>query len=271
MEPSFNSVRTGAIGVKVGMMSTWDKWGNLIPLTMIHMDRNQVVNIKTKEKDGYSALQIGAGQKNLKNMPKSQIGLYLKSNIPPKSFLKEFKITEENTLPIGYMVGIRHFTPGQFVSIQAKSKGKGFQGVMQRWGFKGLPASHGHSLSHRSHGSTGGCQDPGRVFKGKKMAGRGGHKLQTNTSMLVYRIDYDKSLLYVKGSVPGANGSPIYVSDGIFSGKKNIGFLNYPTFIYEKGKRYASIIEAEAPKDDPTETWLHENAVLKDDNDGGED
>lgn len=253
------------------MTSTWDKWGSLVPLTIVHMDRNQVINIKTLENDGYNALQIGAGEKNLKYMRKSQMGHFLKSNVSPKTYLKEFKITKENVLPIGYMIGIRHFTPGQFVDIQGKSKGKGFQGAMQRWGFRGLPASHGHSLSHRSLGSTGACQDPGRVFKGKKMPGRGGYKLQMMRSLMVYKIDYQQSLIYIKGSLPGANGTCLYLSDAKFHEKKNEIFLNYPSFIYEKNKKYASIIEAEASKDDPTEMWLHENAVLKDDNDGGDD
>ena len=155
------------------MTSTWNKWGTLVPLTVVHLDRNQVVDIKTPERDGYLALQVGCGQKNTKFLKKPQIGHYLKANVGPKSYLKEFKITPENKLPIGYMIGTRHFTVGQYVDVKGKSKGKGFQGAMKRWGFRGLPASHGHSLSHRSHGSTGQCQEPGRVFKGKKMAGRG--------------------------------------------------------------------------------------------------
>ena len=254
------------------MTSTWDKWGSLIPLTVIHLDRNQVVDIKTKERDGYSALQVGSGQKNPVRMNKAQIGHYLKAGVAGKSFLREFRVSEDCVLPVGYMIGVRHFTPGQYVDVTSKSKGKGFQGVMQRWGFRGLPASHGHSLSHRSHGATGQCQDPGRVFKGKKMAGRGGNKTRVVHSLMVYRIDYHRSLIYVKGSIPGPIGGMVKVTDGLLSFKKNLEKINYPTFVYEKDKYYASIIDAEPPKDDPTENWLHENSVIKGDlDDGGDD
>lgn len=181
----------------------------------------------------------------------------------PKSFLKEFKVTPENVLPVGYMIGVRHYTPGQYVDVIGKTKGKGFQGVMQRWGFRGLPASHGHSLSHRSHGSTGQCQDPGRIFKGKKMAGRGGYKVRMEHSLMVYRVDFERSLLYLKGCIPGANGSTVQIKDSMYATKKNYGLINYPTFIYEKGKQYAMVIDSEPPKNDPTESWLHENAVVK--------
>jgi large subunit ribosomal protein L3 len=250
------------------MVSTWDKWGSLIPLTVVHMDRNQVVDIKTPERDGYHALQIGCGQKNPKYMRKSQMGHYLKADVGPKTYLKEFKITEENKLPIGYVISPRHFTVGQFVDIKGKTRGKGFQGAMQRWGFKGLPASHGHSLSHRSLGGTGACQDPGRVLKGKKMPGRGGYKMRMMKGLMVYKIDVEKSLIYIKGSVPGANGSLLQIRDAMFT-KKNRDIINFPSFIYEKGKKYASVIEAEPPKEDPVEQWLHENAVIKGEQEAG--
>ena len=271
MTPDYKSIRCGALGIKVGMTSTWDKWGSLIPLTIVHIDRNQVVDIKTPEKDGYHALQIGCGQKNPKFLKKSLMGHYLKADVGPKTYLKEFKITQENQLPVGYVISPRHFTAGQYVDIKGKTKGKGFQGAMQRWGFKGLPASHGHSLSHRSLGGTGASQDPGRVFKGKKMAGRGGYKERLMKGLMIYRIDAEKSLLYIKGSLPGANGTLLKIRDAMYENKKNRDIINFPSFIYEKGKKYASIIEVEAPKDDPTEQWLHENAVIKGDKEAAGD
>lgn len=254
------------------MTSVWDKWGKLIPLTVVHVDRNQIIDIKTPEKDGYLALKVGAGSKNTRFMRKSDMGQFIRANVSPKTYVQEFKVSRDCVLPVGYMVGVRHFTPGQFIDVKAKSKGKGFQGVVARWGFKGNPASHGHSLSHRSHGSTGACQDPGRVFKGKKMAGRGGYKNRMIYSLQVYKIDYERSLVYIQGNVPGAKGVLVRITDAFKQPKKNKNFVNYPTFVYDPKGQYASIIEAEPSKEDPMESWLHENAVVKDDkDDGGED
>ena len=141
---------------------------------------------------------------------------------------------------------------------------------MQRWGFSGQPASHGCSLTHRAIGSTGQCQDPGKVFKGKKMPGRGGFKVRQNVNLKVYRIDYERSLIYVTGSVPGANGSLIKIRDALYCDKiENDEILNYPTFVYQKGVEYANVIDMEPPKEDSGEQWLHENAIVKDKNDDG--
>ena len=142
---------------------------------------------------------------------------------------------------------------------------------MTRWGFKGLPASHGQSLSHRSAGSTGQCQDPGRVFKGKKMAGRGSNIPTIMKNLTVYKMDYARSLLYIVGSIQGANGSLLRIIDNLICKNNNDELINFPTFVYEEGKEYANIIEMEPSKNDPGENWLHENAIVKDDDDAGED
>ena len=158
------------------------------------------------------------------------------------------------------------------MDIIGRTKGKGFMGAMKRWNFKGQPASHGTSLAHRSLGGMGGCQDPGRVFKGKRMAGRGGNKNRVNECLELVKIDYARSLLFVRGSVNGMPGKLLKIRDAYRAGMKHDNILNFPTFKYEKGKEYANIIENEATKDDPTEYWLHENAVVKDDeDDGGEE
>jgi large subunit ribosomal protein L3 len=259
------SRRCGSMGYKMGMTATYNKWGHLIPLSVIQLDRCQVIRIKEKEKDGVDSILVGCGERNLKSMRKSEMGLFMKAGVPPKQDIGEFKISPENRLPIGFMLGVRHFTVGQFVDVKSNSRGKGFQGTMKRWNFDGLPASHGTSLTHRSGGSTGQRQDPGRVWKKLKMAGRMGNDPKIIRRLQVYRIDADRSLLYVKGSIAGPIGRHVEVFDSFFHWKDNWGLLNYPTFIYEKDKPYPSVIEVEPPQLDPTEDWLHENAVLPDD------
>lgn len=261
------SLRSGLIAYKVGMTSLFDKWGHLTPLTVLQVDRCQVLAMKNKAYHGYDAIVVGAGQRSLNRVKKPMVGEFLKAMVPPKLDICEFKIDPENALPPGYMLGVRHFTVGQFIDLQSRSKGKGFEGSMQRWKFKGQPASHGVSLTHRSHGSTGGRQDPGRVWKGKKMAGRGGFKPVTVRRLQVYKIDFDRSLIYIKGAVPGAEGATVKLFDCFFHRKDNKGMINYPTFVYEKGKNYASIIQVEPDVNDPTENWEHENAVLPDEED----
>lgn len=260
----FSSRRTGAIAYKIGMTSLFDKWGHLIPLTVLQLDRCQVLEVKKPPHHNYFALLVGAGQKKLNKLKKPEIGLFLKAKTPPKMDICEFKIDEKNTLPVGYMVGVRHFSVGQFVDVEARSRGKGFQGVMERWGFKGMPASHGCSLTHRSLGSTGCRQDPGRVWKLKKMPGRGGNKVRTVRRLQVYRIDFERSLVYLRGNVPGGEGGMVKIFDSFYHAKDNRGMLNFPTFVYEKDKNYASILQMEPAETDPTENWEHENAVLSD-------
>lgn len=259
------SRRSGLLAYKVGMISTFDKWGHLVPLTVLQVDRCQVLRIKTAEKEGYSAIQLGCGQRSLNAVKNHEIGQFLKADVPPKLDIAEFDIDEDNILPVGYMIGVRHFTVGQFVDVQAESKGKGFQGVMKRYGFAGQPATHGNSLAHRHGGSIGANQDPGRVWKHRKMPGRMGGDMITVRKLQVYKIDHTRSLIYVKGAVPGAPGRLVKVFDSFFHWERNKGMLNYPTFVYEQGKMYANIEEVASVKDDPTEVWLHDNVVPSDD------
>jgi len=224
-----------------------------------------VLRVKEKERDGVDSIQVGCGEKALPYIRKSQMGHFMKAGVPPKKHVSEFKISPENKLPVGYMIGVRHFTVGQYVDVQSKSKGKGFQGVMKRWNFKGQPASHGCSLTHRHPGSTGNNTDPSRVFKKKKMAGRMGFDPRIIRRLQVYKIDYARSLIYVKGSVAGPSQRVVRIFDSFFHWKDNQGMLNFPTFIYNKEKTYANILQVEPPVEDPAENWLHENAVLPDD------
>lgn len=169
------SKRAGLLGYKVGCTHFWDKWGKLQPCTVIQIDRCQVTQVKTKEKDGVDAMQVGIGEMVPYKMKKPQVGHLLKNNLPPKKFLAEFPVSKECFLPLGYCLGPRHFKIGQLVDVCATSKGKGFQGPIKRWGFAMQNASHGVSKTHRAAGSIGMCEFPGKIFKGKKMAGHMGN------------------------------------------------------------------------------------------------
>lgn len=263
--PQYNNYprRVGVLGFKVGMMSTFDKWGCHIPLTVIQIDRCQVVQIKETKDDNKYMVQIGGGGKSMRTITKAEIGHYLKNNLPPNRYLREFKVTKDCLLPIGFRLGPRHFTPGQIVDVRGEAKDKGFSGAMKRWGFRGQPASHGVSVSHRSLGSTGQCQWPSRVFKGKRMHGHMGGHTRCQLNLKVFKIDYERSLLYLLGSVPGKAGELIEIQDSRFAVKKNMPLLNFPTFIAVPGKQYANIVQMDAPIQDPSEEWLHENALPK--------
>ena len=212
---SRESRRVGLLGYKIGMTHFWNKWGQLVPCTVIQIDRCQVTQVKTKEKDGRDAIQVGCGEQRLKNLAKPQAGHFLKYNLPPKRELVEFPVTPENFLPVGYALSPRHFSIGQFIDVQAVSKGKGYQGTMKRWNFSGQNASHGNSLSHRHPGSIGNNEFPGKVFKGKKMAGQLGNVNSTVMNQIVVKIDVDRSLLFVKGNVPGAISSLVKIRDAV--------------------------------------------------------
>jgi large subunit ribosomal protein L3 len=211
--------RCGALAIKVGMMPVWDDWGVRHACTVLHLDRNMVLGHKTMKTNGYTAMRIAAGERKAKNVGKCVAGQY--SHIEdlqdsPPYLVREFRVTDDDfLLPVGSPIHARHFVPGQNVDIAGISKGKGFQGAMKRHGFAGMPATHGVSRSHRALGSTGNCQDPGKVFKGKKMAGRMGTDRVTMQNLKVVKIDRGRDLIYVAGAVPGQKGGFIEIKDAI--------------------------------------------------------
>lgn len=211
--------RCGALAIKVGMIPVWDDWGVRHACTVLHLDRNLVLGHKTMQEHGYMAMRIAAGERKKKNVGKCVAGQYqivedLKDS--PPYLVREFRVTDEEfLLPIGSQIHARHFVPGQNVDVAGISKGKGFQGAMKRHGFAGMPASHGVSKSHRALGSTGNCQDPGRVFKGKKMAGRMGSDRVTMQNLKVVKVDRGRDLIYVAGPVAGQKGGFVEIRDAI--------------------------------------------------------
>jgi len=207
------TTRTGIIAVKAGMTQDYDEWGVRVPLTVLWIDECQVVQVKTSEKEGYTSLQLGCGAKRPKQLTSSLRGHFQAAGVPLKRHLAEFRVTPDALLPVGIELRASHFVAGQFVDVAGTTIGKGFQGVMKKWGFKGQPASHGNSKAHRSAGSIGQCQDPGKVFKGKKMAGRMGNERRTVMNCLLYKVDPVRNLLYVRGQVPGHKGNFVYVRD----------------------------------------------------------
>ena len=214
-------MRTGIIGTKVANSSIFTEDGALIPITIVKIDDCIVSGIKTQEKDGYCAIQLASIEKNLKldNVNKSQRKIFSSNNIKPKRVLKEFRVVKENLLEIGTKIDASHFEINQIVDVTGTSIGKGFAGAMKRHNFHGLRASHGVSISHRSHGSTGNCQDPGRVFKGKKMAGHMGNKKVTKQNLKIIDIDLNNKIISIKGSLPGKKNSVVFIKDSIKKSK----------------------------------------------------
>lgn len=208
-------MRTGVIAQKVGMTRHFAEDGAHIPVTVLKMDNVQVVAQRTREKDGYVALQIGYGTAKVKNVSKPLRGHYAKSKVAPKRKLVEFRVADNALVEVGAEITAAHFLAGQFVDVVGTNKGKGFAGVMKRWNFRGLEASHGVSVSHRSHGSTGQRQDPGKVFKGKKMAGHLGDERVTKQNLQVVGVDEERGLIFIRGSIPGAKDGYVLVSDAV--------------------------------------------------------
>jgi len=208
-------MRTGLICKKLGMSRLFSDEGSHIPVTILHLDNCHVVSNMTDEKNGYSAVQIGVGQIKEKKLTKSMKGHFVKNKVAPKLKVSEFRVSPENLIDNGTEIVASHFVAGQLVDATGISIGKGFAGAMKRHNFGGLRASHGVSISHRSHGSTGQCQDPGKVFKGKKMAGHMGSSKVTTQNLKVIKTDSENGYIFVKGAVPGPKGSWVTLSDAI--------------------------------------------------------
>ena len=208
-------MRTGVIAKKVGMTRLFQADGRHVPVTVLQLDELQVVGRREKDKDGYTAVQLGAGKAKAKNVAKPQRSAFGKAEVEPKVRVAEFRVEEDGLLDVGAAISADHFVPGQLVDVAGVTQGKGFAGAMKRWGFGGLRATHGVSVSHRSHGSTGNRQDPGRVFKNKKMAGHMGARNRTQQNLEVVRTDPIRGLLFIKRSVPGHKGSWLTVTDAI--------------------------------------------------------
>ncbi len=208
-------MRSGVIAQKVGMTRVFNDSGEHVPVTVLKLDGVQVVAQRTLEKNGYTALQLGIGRAKVKNVSKAERTRFAMAEVEPKLKLAEFRVDEDALLPVGAEITADHFVVGQFVDVTGTTLGKGFAGPMKRWNFGGLRASHGVSLSHRSHGSTGGRQDPGKTFKNKKMAGHMGTDRVTTQNLRVVQLDVERGLVLVEGSVPGHAGNWIYVRDAV--------------------------------------------------------
>ena len=208
-------MRTGVIAKKMGMTRLFGDDGRHVPVTVLQIDGLQVVARREQDRDGYTAVQLGAGVAKAKNVAKPQRGHFGKAEVEPKAYMAEFRVTEDNLLDVGAELSAEHFVAGQLVDIQGRTQGKGFAGGMKRWNFGGLRATHGVSVSHRSLGSTGQRQDPGKVFKNKKMAGHMGDKNRTQQNLEIVSTDAARGLIFVKGSVPGSKGGWLLVKDAV--------------------------------------------------------
>ncbi|MDI7775145.1 50S ribosomal protein L3 [Asticcacaulis sp. EMRT-3] len=242
-------MRTGLIAKKLGMTRFFDSTGQHVPVTVLSLDGCQVVAQRTQTRDGYTALQLGAGKAKAKNTSNPERVRFAKAQVEPKVILTEFRVSEENLIEVGAELSADHFLEGQRVDIQGTTIGKGFAGAMKRWNFGGLRATHGVSVSHRSHGSTGNRQDPGRTFPGKKMAGHYGVETVTTMSLQIARIDAERGLLFIRGAVPGAEGSYVKIRDAVK--RPAPAGLQYPGAI--KSAKAAPAAAEEAPAQEGAE------------------
>ena len=208
-------MRSGLIARKLGMTRIYTEEGAQVPVTVLKVDTVHVVAHRTAEKDGYSAIQLGSGTPKIKRLTKAERGHFAKAKVEPKRKLQEFRVAPDMAMPVGAEVTADHFVAGQFVDVTGTTKGKGFAGGMKRWNFGGLRATHGVSVSHRSIGSTGNRQDPGKVFKNKKMPGHLGVETVTTQNVQVVKTDADRGLILVKGAVPGSKGGWVTVKDAV--------------------------------------------------------
>ena len=208
-------MRTGVIAKKVGMTRLFQEDGRHVPVTVLSLEDCQVVSVRTADRDGYVAVQLGAGEAKQKNVAKPQREHFAKAEVSLKAEVVEFRVADDALLEVGSTIAASHFVPGQLVDVSGHTQGKGFAGGMKRWGFGGMRATHGVSISHRALGSTGQRQDPGKVFKGKKMAGHLGDERVTTQNLQIVRVDTDRGLLFVRGSIPGAEGGWVEVRDAV--------------------------------------------------------
>jgi large subunit ribosomal protein L3 len=237
-------MRSGIIARKLGMTRVFNDAGHHVPVTVLKLDDVQVVAVRNAEKDGYTALQLGAGVAKAKNVSKPMRGHFAKANVLPKSKLAEFRVSDDAVLEVGASLAASHFVAGQKVDVVGTTQGKGFAGAMKRHNFGGLRASHGVSVSHRSHGSTGQCQDPGKVFKGKKMAGQMGNVRCTTQNIKVVSIDDEDGLILLQGAVPGAKNGWVLVSDAVKAPRPEEA--PFPAGLYSEAVPAAEAPEAEA-------------------------
>ena len=246
-------MRTGVIAKKVGMTRLFQADGRHVPVTVLQLEGLQVVGRREADNDGYTAVQLGAGKAKAKNVAKPQRGHFGKAQVEPKAKLVEFRVAEDAMLDLGAEISADHFVAGQMVDVSGSTQGKGFAGAMKRWNFAGLRATHGVSVSHRSHGSTGQRQDPGKVFKNKKMAGHMGARNRTQQNLEIVQTDVERGLLFVKGSVPGHKGCWLTVKDAVKIAR--IDSAPYPA-----GLKTA----AQVPQQDNNEAQVTDNAPATD-------
>ena len=240
-------MRTGVIAKKMGMTRLFQEDGRHVPVTVLVLDNVQVVARREADRDGYVAVQLGAGSAKVKNVSKPERGHFAKAEVEPKAKVVEFRVSEDALLDVGAEISADHYVAGQFVDISGQTQGKGFAGGMKRWGFGGMRATHGVSISHRALGSTGQRQDPGRVFKNKKMAGHMGDKQRTQQNLEVVRVDDERGLIFVKGSVPGSKNGWLLVRDAV----KVSRHADAP---YPAGLKQAANSNESAAADTPAET-----------------
>ena len=238
-------MRTGVIAQKVGMTRVFTDEGSHVPVTVLKLDQCQVVAVRTAEKDGYTAVQLGIGKAKVKNVGQPMRGHFAKAKVEPKRKLAEFRVSKDALLEVGAEITADHFVAGQFVDVAGVTIGKGYQGVMKRWNFRGLEASHGVSISHRSHGSTGQRQDPGRTFRNKKMAGHLGVERVTTQNLKIVATDVARGLVMVEGSVPGAAGGYVRITDAVK--RKLPKGAPFPAAVRKAAEAAAPAAEAPAP------------------------
>jgi large subunit ribosomal protein L3 len=242
-------MRSGLIAQKLGMSRIFAEDGTHVPVTVLKVDGCHVVAVRTQEKDGYTAVQLGAGAAKVKNTTQPMRGHFAKAKVEPRRKVVEFRVSEDALLDVGAQLSAEHFIAGQKVDVAGQSIGKGFAGAMKRHGFKGLRASHGVSISHRSHGSTGNSQDPGRVWKGKKMAGHMGDVRVTTQNLEVVSTDAERGLILIRGAVPGSKGGWVFISDA--TKKPRPDDAPFPAALLSEGaveEEVAEVAEEAAPE-----------------------